>query len=262
MADYQNPSERYRGAATATAGVIDAGLRAHMLRVYNYMMIGLGITGVVAIATFMLTTSPTPEAVLGGQVVQIGGRYLNSLGVTLYTSALQWVVIFAPLAMVIFFSFRINKMSVAAAQTTFWVFSALMGLSLSWIFLAYTSESIVQVFFITAATFGAMSLWGYTTKRDLTGMGSFLFMGLIGVIIAMLVNLFLQSSALSFAISIIGVLVFTGLTAYDTQKIKEIYYANDDGTVAGRKAIMGALRLYLDFINLFLMLLRLLGNRQ
>jgi FtsH-binding integral membrane protein len=159
-------------------------------------------------------------------------------------------------------SFRIQKMSVGAAQMTFWIFAALMGISLSTIFAAYTTTSITQVFFITAATFGAMSLWGYTTKRDLTGMGSFLFMGLIGIIIAMLVNIFLQSSALQFAVSVIGVLIFTGLTAYDTQKIKEMYYVGDDSTVAGRKAIMGALRLYLDFINLFLMLLRLFGNRN
>jgi FtsH-binding integral membrane protein len=174
----------------------------------------------------------------------------------------MWVIILAPLAMVFFLSFRIGKMSVAAAQTTFWVFAALLGVSLSTIFVVYTATSITQVFFITAATFGAMSLYGYTTKRDLTGLGSFLFMGLIGVIIAMLVNLFLQSSALGFAISVIGVLVFVGLTAYDTQKIKEQYYAGDDGTVAGRKAIMGALSLYLDFINLFLMLLRLFGQNR
>lgn len=264
MADYQTPPRRFANAApaSATAGVIDEGLRAYMIRVYNYMMIGLGITGVIAFATFMLTTSTTPEVVGDGQILQLGDRYLNSLGYTLYASPLQWLVIFAPLALVFFMGFRIGKMSVSAAQTTFWVFSALMGLSLSWVFLAYTSESIVQVFFITAATFGAMSLWGYTTKRDLTGMGSFLFMGLIGLIIAMVVNIFMQSSGLAWIISIVGVLIFTGLTAYDTQKIKEMYYAGDDGTVAGKKAIMGALALYLDFINLFLMLLRLMGNRQ
>jgi FtsH-binding integral membrane protein len=254
MADYQNPT---RTAAVPTAGVIDEGLRAHMLRVYNYMMIGLGITGVVALAIYNLAVTTTPTA-----LILRDGLYLTGFGETIYTSPLQWVIIFAPLAMVFLISFRLQKMSVSAAQTSFWVFAALMGLSLSSIFLIYTSESIVQVFFITAATFGAMSLWGYTTKRDLTGFGSFLFMGLIGLIIAMLVNLFLQSSALGFVISIIGVLIFTGLTAYDTQKIKEMYYAGDDGTVAGRKAIMGALALYLDFINLFLMLLRLFGNRN
>jgi FtsH-binding integral membrane protein len=261
MANYDNQPRYGATAASGAVGVIDEGLRAHMIRVYNYMMIGLGITGLVAFATFMMTTSTTPVAI-DGTVIQVGSRYLNSFGATLYTSALQWVVIFAPLALVFFISFRINRMSVAAAQTTFWAFAALLGLSLSSIFLLYTSESIVQVFFITAATFGAMSLWGYTTRRDLTGMGSFLFMGLIGLIIAMVVNIFMQSSALGFAISIIGVLIFTGLTAYDTQKIKEMYYVGDDGTIAGKKAIMGALRLYLDFINLFLMLLRLMGNRQ
>jgi FtsH-binding integral membrane protein len=260
MADYQNPTSRYgKTAAVPTAGAIDEGLRAHMLRVYNYMMIGLGITGVVALAIYNLAVTTTPTA---GALILRDGLYLTSLGETIYTSPLQWVIIFAPLAMVFFISFRLQKMSVGAAQISFWVFAGLMGLSLSSIFLVYTSESIVQVFFITAATFGAMSLWGYTTKRDLTGFGSFLFMGLIGLIIAMLVNLFMQSSALGFLISIVGVLIFTGLTAYDTQKIKEMYYAGDDGTVAGRKAIMGALALYLDFINLFLMLLRLLGNRN
>jgi FtsH-binding integral membrane protein len=170
------------------------------------------------------------------------------------------VIVLAPLALVFFISFRINSLSVGAAQLTFWIFSALLGISLATIFAVYTAESITQVFFITAATFGAMSLYGYTTKRDLTGIGSFLIMGLIGVIIASIVNIFLASSALGFAISIIGVLVFVGLTAYDTQKIKEMYYAGDDGTVAGRKAIMGALSLYLDFINLFLLFLRLFGQ--
>ena len=259
MADYENPA-RYRNAASASAaGEIDEGLRAHMLRVYNYMAVGLAITGVLAYGIYTLAVTTVPTA---GALILADGLYLTRLGETLYNSPLQWVVIFAPLALVIFLSVRISKMSVSAAQTTFWVFAGLMGLSLSSIFLVYTHESIVQVFFIAGATFGAMSLWGYTTKRDLTGFGSFLFMGLIGLIIAMVVNLFMQSSALGFAISLIGVLIFTGLTAYDTQKIKEMYYAGDDGTVAGRKAIMGALRLYLDFINLFLMLLRLLGNRQ
>jgi FtsH-binding integral membrane protein len=168
----------------------------------------------------------------------------------------------APLAAVFFLSFRVHRMSVSAAQTTFWVYAALVGISLSSIFLVYTSASIVQTFFITAASFGALSLWGYTTKRDLSGMGSFLFMGLIGLILAMVVNIFLASSALQFAISAIGVLIFAGLTAYDTQQIKEMYYEGDGALVAGRKAIMGALRLYLDFINMFLFLLQFLGNRE
>ena len=250
MANYDNQA-RYGTPAQAGVGVIDEGLRAHMLRVYNYMAIGLALTGVFAYGTYSLAFQE-----VGGQPVP------TALGQVLFGSPLMWVIILAPLAMVFFLSFRIGKMSVGAAQTTFWVFAALLGVSLSTIFVVYTATSITQVFFITAATFGAMSLYGYTTKRDLTGLGSFLFMGLIGVIIAMLVNLFLQSSALGFAISVIGVLVFVGLTAYDTQKIKEQYYAGDDGTVAGRKAIMGALRLYLDFINLFLMLLRLFGQNR
>ena len=251
MANYDNQARYGTPAPAAGVGVIDAGLRAHMLRVYNYMAIGLGLTGVFAFGTYSLAFQE-----IAGQVVP------TALGEVLFGSPLMWVIILAPLAMVFFLSFRIGKMSVASAQTTFWVFAALLGVSLSTIFVVYTATSITQVFFITAATFGAMSLWGYTTKRDLTSFGSFFFMGLIGLIIAMLVNLFLQSSALGFAISVIGVLVFVGLTAYDTQKIKEQYYAGDDGAVTGRKAIMGALSLYLDFINLFLMLLRLFGDRR
>ncbi|MCJ7597152.1 MAG: Bax inhibitor-1/YccA family protein, partial [Methyloceanibacter sp.] len=177
-------------------------------------------------------------------------------------SPFKWVVIFAPLALVFFLSARINSMSLGTAQISFWAFAALMGASISSIFLVYAGESIARVFFISAAAFGALSLWGYTTNKDLTGWGSFLFMGLIGVIIAMIVNLFIGSTALQFAISVIGVLVFAGLTAFDTQQIKQMYYAGDDGEVSGRKAVMGALKLYLDFINLFLLLLQLFGNRR
>jgi len=251
MSNYDNQPVRYGATVGGAAQAVDEGLRAHMLRVYNYMTIGLVLTGLTAYGTFALSFNE-----VAGQLVP------TALGEALFGSALMWVVVFAPLALVFFLSFRINKMSVGAAQLTFWVYAALLGVSLSFIFVAYTATSITQVFFITAATFGAMSLWGYTTKRDLTGMGSFLFMGLIGIIIASIVNIFLASSALAFAVSIIGVLVFTGLTAYDTQKIKEMYYVGDDGTVAGRKAIMGALSLYLDFVNLFLMLLRLFGQSR
>jgi FtsH-binding integral membrane protein len=233
------------------AGVIDQGLRAYMIRVYNYMASGVAITGVVAYLVYAMS------------VVQgAAGLELTSFGNFMFASAFKWVVIFAPLAMVFFISARINSMSLGTAQISFWVFAALMGASISSIFLVYAGESIARVFFITAASFGALSLWGYTTNRDLSGWGSFLFMGLIGIIIAMLVNLFVGSTALQFAISVIGVLVFAGLTAYDTQQIKEMYYAGDDGTVAGRKAVMGALRLYLDFINLFMMLLSLFGDRR
>ena len=251
MANYENQPTRYGVTATGAVGAVDEGLRAHMLRVYNYMAIGLGLTGVAAYLTYALSFQDA-----GGQLV------MTSIGQVLFGSPLMWVIIFAPLALVFFLSFRVHTMSVGTAQTVFWVYAALVGVSLATIFVVYTAESITQVFFITAATFGAMSLWGYTTQRDLTGMGSFLFMGLIGIIIAMIVNIFLQSSALGFAISVIGVLVFTGLTAYDTQKIKEMYSVADDGTVAGRKAIMGALSLYLDFINLFLMMLRLFGQSR
>ena len=251
MADLDRRYAQGTTVGRAETGVIDQGLRAYMLRVYNYMGIGVAITGVVAYLTFAMAVVNTDA-----------GMQLTSFGSVIYASAFKWVVIFAPLGMVFLISARINKMSLPGAQAAFWAFAALMGLSISTIFLAYAHESIARVFFITAASFGALSLYGYTTKKDLSAWGSFLFMGLIGIIIAMLVNLFLASSALQFAISVIGVLIFAGLTAYDTQQIKEMYYAGDDGTVAGRKAVMGALRLYLDFINLFMMLLSLFGGRR
>ena len=238
-------------AGRAEVGVIDQGLRAYMLRVYNYMASGVAITGVVAYLTFAMAVVQT-EA----------GPQLTAFGNFMYASPFKWVVILAPLAMVFFISARINSMSLGTAQISFWAFAALMGASISSIFLVYTGESMARVFFITAASFGALSLWGYTTSKDLSGWGSFLFMGLIGIIIASLVNLFIGSTALQFAVSVIGVLVFAGLTAYDTQQIKEMYSVNDDGTTAGRKAVMGALRLYLDFINMFMMLLQLFGDRR
>ncbi len=241
MAQFDRQSANIRTDATAQ---IDEGLRAHMLRVYNYMGIGLTITGLVAyfFSQWAVSSPAVFEAV--------------------YVSPLKWVVMLSPFAFVLALSFGINKMSFATAQMVFWAFATVMGISLSSIFFIYTGTSIARVFFITAATFGTMSLYGYTTKRDLTAMGSFLMMGLIGIIIAMVVNIFLQSSALAFGISVLGVLIFVGLTAYDTQKIKEIYDELDGSEVAGKKAIMGALTLYLDFINLFLMLLRLFGNRN
>lgn len=259
MADLRNYQAQVATAGTRGDAAIDEGLRAYMLRVYNLMALGLAITGVAALGFYSLATTGDPAAGVA-QVKE--GLYLTQLGVTVWTTPLKWVVMLAPLALVFFLSFRVHKMSVSAAQTTFWIYAGLVGLSLSTVFLVFTSESIVKTFFITAASFGALSLWGYTTKRDLTGMGSFLIMGLFGLIIAMVVNIFLQSSALQFAISGIGVLVFAGLTAYDTQKIKEMYYEGDGTAVMGRKAIMGALRLYLDFINLFLFLLQFLGNRE
>jgi FtsH-binding integral membrane protein len=236
MSDYDRNVAAFPGAAQTAA--LDAGLRAHMIRVYNYMAVGVALTGAVA-------------------------YFVNAqFGQALYGSPLMYVLIFAPLALVFFLSFRIEHLSVSTARALFFVYAGLLGASLSIIFAIYTDASITRVFFVSAASFGALSLWGYTTQRDLTGMGSFLMMGLIGVIIASLVNIFLKSSGLDWIISVVGVLVFAGLTAYDTQKIKEMYSPMDDGTVGGRKAVMGALTLYLDFINLFLMLLRLFGDRR
>jgi FtsH-binding integral membrane protein len=257
MADLNTHS--YANARTGV-DVIDAGLRAYMLRVYNYMAAGLVITGVVAYVLFMLATTNNPAEA----VMQVRGSNisLTQFGVVLFTSPLRWVIALAPLGVVILLASRLHTMSLPTAQLTFWIYSALVGASISWIFLRYAHGSITQVFFITAAAFGSLSLYGYTTKKDLSGWGSFLIMGLFGIIIAALVNLFLQSSGLQFAISVIGVLVFSGLTAYDTQQIKEMYFEGDGEAVAGRKAILGALNLYLDFLNLFMMLLSLLGNRE
>ena len=255
MANYEN-NPRYGAAVAQGAEAVDAGLRAHMIRVYNYMAGAMVVTGLVAWFAFQAAggygITFTPEGIAG----------LTPFGATLFNPMAQLVLFFATLGLVGFISFRIGHINVSTALTLFLVYAGVLGLFLSTIFLAYTATSIGRVFFITAATFGAMSLWGYTTRRDLTAMGSFLFMGLIGIIIASLVGMFWHSSALQFAISIIGVLVFTGLTAYDTQKVKELYYVGDDGTVAGRKAVMGALSLYLDFINLFIMLLRIFGDRR
>jgi FtsH-binding integral membrane protein len=230
---------RWTARATMPEVGIDVGLRDYMLRVYNYMGGALALTGFVAY--FAAAT---------GFYVQIAH------------TPLLWVVILAPFALVMLLSFRIRTMSLGAAQLSFWAYAGLMGLSLAGIFLVYTGESIARVFFITSATFLAMSLYGYTTRRDLARFGAFLFMGLIGIVIAGLVNLFLHSSGLQFAISVIGVAVFTGLTAWDTQNIKEMYWEGDGSEIAGKKAIMGALRLYLDFINLFIMLMQLMGQRR
>lgn len=254
------------GAATRTDVAVDEGLRAYMLRVYNYMAAGIALTGVVAyvIFTYSVTSDPALAARTGGRIMALHrGMYLTDLGYTLFATPMRYVLMFAPLAFVFFLAWRIYSMSVGAAQIAFWLFAAVMGASLSVIFLAYTATSIAQIFFITAAAFGALSLWGYTTKRDLSGWGSFLIMGVVGIIIAAIVNLFLQSSALQFAISVIGVLVFAGLTAYDTQQIKDNYYAvMGDAAAMTKGAIMGALNLYLDFINMFVSLLQLFGSRE
>ena len=242
-------------SAATTAAVLDQGLRAYMLRVYNWMTSGLLLTGIVswAIAHTSLIDAFYPVV-----QTQFGG-------LARHPSPLAMISIFAPLAFVLVLSLGVNKLSTTAAQALFWAFCAVMGASLTNIFLIYTAESIVRVFFITAATFAAMSIYGYTTKADLSRFGSFLMMGLFGIIIASLVNMFLHSSGLQFAISIIGVVVFTGLTAYDTQRIKATYvqYAYAEGPdAAAKRSVYDALSLYLNFINLFMLLLQLLGNRN
>jgi len=236
-------------AGTMSQAEIDQGLRRYMLQVYNYMAIGLGLTGAVA---FLILSNTDILSLFAN----IRGNRVTGLTV------LGWIALFAPLAFVFFFAFKIHSMSFGTAQATFWAFAALMGVSLAPTLYVYTGTSVARVFFITSGTFAAMSLYGYTTKRDLSGMGTFLMMGLIGVIIASLVNIFLASPALQFAISVIGVLIFVGLTAYDTQQIKEAYLESDDGETMGKKAIYGALQLYLDFINLFTLLLQFLGIKK
>jgi FtsH-binding integral membrane protein len=248
MAEFDRPTV----AARADAGVaIDQGLRSYMLKVYNYMGIGLVVTGLVAFFTYSQAFVETA-----------GGLQLTALGAAIYTTPLQWVVMLAPLAFVLVLSFGINKLSVGMTQILFWVFAAVMGVSLASIFAVYTGGSIAKVFFISAAMFGGMSLYGYTTKRDLTNIGSFLIMGLFGLIIASIVNVIWPSGPLGFAISILGVGIFLGLTAWDTQKIKESYNEGHGADVLAKGAVMGALSLYLDFLNLFLMLLRLFGNQR
>ena len=240
-------------AAQQSTVVMDEGLRAYMLKVYNYMATGVLLTGIIALLSFKISVVTDSSGAITG---------FTSFGNALFFSGLKWIVMLAPLGIVFYMSFGIKKMSAAKAQGTFWVFAALMGASLSSIFLIYTGASITRVFFITSGTFGAMSIYGYTTKRDLTKLGSFLMMGLIGIIIASIVNMIMKSSMMYYVISILGVLIFVGLTAYDTQKIKNMYLASDSGEIIGKKAVMGALTLYLDFINLFIMLLRLFGQRR
>jgi len=247
MADYDNRIVR---GATTVADTMDAGLRAHMLRVYNYMVGALALTGAVAYGV-----ANTPA--LLNMIYQVGPSG------ALQPTILGWVVMLAPIGLVLLLSMRIQHMSQGAAQATFWGYAALVGASLASILIAYTGASVAMTFFVTAGTFGAMSLYGYTTQRDLTGFGSFLFMGLIGLLLASLANFFFKSPVMDFVISVLGVLIFTGLTAWDTQKIKNTYYAvGGDVAVVGKAAIMGALALYLDFLNIFLFLLRFMGNRR
>ena len=231
---------------------IDEGLRAYMLKVYNYMTTGLVLTGFIA----YFFGKASVAAYLPNGVA------LTPLGNILFNSGLAWIIMLAPLGFVFYLSARINRMSSTSAQITFWIFASVMGLSLASIFIQFTGESIARVFFIAASMFLTMSIWGYTTKRSLAKMGSFLMMGLIGLIIASIVNIFLGSSALQFAMSIIGVIIFAGLTAYDTQVIKEIYVENENSEESSKKAVMGALKLYLDLLLLFQYLLMLFGNRE
>jgi len=242
-----------RGGFADRAAAVDAGLRTYMLRVYNYMGIAVALTGVVAWFCFQ-------NAVVTNEAGAITG--LTSFGHMILGGYTPIILMLATLGLVFFISFRINTLQYTTALGLFMLYAALLGAALTSIFVVYTGASITRVFFISAASFGALSLWGYTTQRDLTAMGSFLIMGLFGLILASLVNLIWPSGALSFAISVLGVGIFAGLTAYDTQRIKEMYSSMDDAGTLGRKAVMGALSLYLDFINLFLMLLRLVGDRR
>jgi FtsH-binding integral membrane protein len=252
MSDFdRNYGAATRGVSADRAVTIDAGLRAYMIRVYNYMAMGVALTGVVSWLTFQMAVTET-----AGRLV------LTPFGQTIFSTPAVIVLFLATFGLVMFISFRIHKLQPATALGLFMLYAGLLGLMLSSVFLAYTGASITRVFFISAASFGALSLYGYTTQRDLSPIGSFLMMGLIGLLIAIVVNIFLKSSGLDFIISAAGVLIFAGLTAWDTQKIKEMYDPMEDGTIAGRKAVMGALTLYLDFINLFLFMLRFLGDRR
>lgn len=252
--EYRDPFATAQFGAQKRAAEYDMGLRAYMLKIYNYMASALLLTGIVAMVFANISIASDPAT---------GAQALTSVGHAIFASPLKWVVMLLPFGLVMWLSFGINRLSASAAQAIFWVYSAAMGLSLSAIFLVYTGESIARTFFITAGTFGLMSIYGYTTKRDLTGFGSFLIMGLIGLIIASIVNIFMASSALTFAISVVGVLIFVGLTAYDTQKLKNMYYqVAGNAEMMAKASIMGALNLYMDFINIFLYLLRFVGDRR
>jgi FtsH-binding integral membrane protein len=255
MSDYDRNAGARWGTSVGRAGAteIDQGLRSYMLGVYNYMTLGLGLTGLVAYGAKMLGTVSDASGHLVG---------LTPLGQALYASPLKWVVMLAPLGFVLLFSFRINQMSAASARNMFLGFAAVMGLSLSTLLIVFTGTSVARAFFVTAAAFGGLSLYGYSTRRDLSAFGSFLVMGVIGLVIASLVNMFVQSSAMQFGLSVLSVLIFSGLTAWDTQAIKEMYYASDDHETATKKSINGALMLYLDFVNIFQSLLSLTGSRN
>ena len=253
MSDLDRNYTAARRVGADRAIVIDEGLRAYMIRVYNYMAMGVALTGVVAWLTY------SAAAVTDASGTLIG---LTSFGRTIYSGPATLVLFLGTLGLVFMIGWRINRLQPSTALTLFLVYAGLLGLMLSSILLAYTHSSVARVFFISAASFGALSFYGYTTQRDLSPIGSFLIMGLFGLVIAMLVNMFLHSQGMEFVISVVGVLIFAGLTAWDTQRIKEMYDPTEDGTIVGRKAVMGALSLYLDFINLFLFLLRFVGDRR
>ena len=267
MAQLDNRLAQAGGASRTGDIAIDAGLRAYMLRVYNYMGAGVALTGLVAMVLFSLATTADPSlAAIGakGAPMAVKGKmFLTPLGAMLYASPLKYVLIFAPLAMCFFLGFGAARLSAGATQIAFWAFATLVGASMSTIFLVYAHNSIAQIFFVTAAAFGALSLWGYTTKRDLSGMGSFLIMGLFGLIAASLLNAFVfKSGVMGLAISAIGVLIFAGLMAYDTQRIKSMYAYVAGTDMVGKTVVMGALSLYLDFINMFQFLLSFMGSRD
>jgi FtsH-binding integral membrane protein len=276
MSDFDRNVIGFGAAITpAETAAIDAGLRSYMLRVYNYMAIGLALTGIAALGIYLLSvTNDVANAsyviragrvipIPAGLAVQSRDILLTGIGYAVFVSPLKWAIIFAPLALVFGLSSGVGRMRPATAQLLFWLYAVLVGLSLAAIFLVYTHTSITRVFFITAASFGALSLWGYTTQRDLSALGSFALMGLLGIVIVGLVNLFLASSALQWALSVIGVAVFSGLTAWDTQRLKSEYlYGAMGGDAAEHSAILGALSLYLDFINLFTLLLQVFGQRD
>lgn len=258
MANYQTAQV----GARARSADIDAGLRVHMNKVYGTMSVGLFLTALAAWAISGLASTSDPAAAAAALP---NGRMLTDFGILMYTTPLKWVMLLLPLGMVFGFGAAMKRFSASGVQTYFYVYAAVFGVALSSIFITYTAYSITQTFLITAISFAGLSLWGYTTKKDISGWGSFLIMGLIGLIVAMVVNIFLASPAIQFAISMIGVLIFAGLTAYDTQKIKTDYiqhaHAMDEDWL-GKAAVMGALKLYLDFINLFMFLLSFLGNRN
>jgi FtsH-binding integral membrane protein len=254
MSDFdRNVAAARRGYGADRALEVDAGLRAYMVRVYNYMAMGVALTGIVSWLTFNAAVATNESGAIVG---------LTAFGQAIFSGPAVIVLFLGTLGLALFLSFRVDRLSPSTALGVFMLYAGLLGLMLSSVFLVYTGASVTRVFFISAASFGALSLYGYTTKTDLSPIGSFLIMGLFGVMLAMIVNIFLKSTGLDFVISAVGVLVFAGLTAWDTQRIKEMYDVNDDGTIAGRKAVMGALSLYLDFINLFLFLLRFLGDRR